>query len=253
MMSKDYFVDIITKAEILALENQKDFVRFEVKELERKSIDSKHLKELISHYMANALNDYEALKNYYKAAYEGYESIIQNTDSKFDERDRIDFISTMLISQYNTEAKNDIEKVLRKEFLKQMINLREIVVESYTLKLKAIGITKYLKSVGNKKKSLSATETAYMVYYLTESKCYKWINGSPAIADWAHFSSKHNVNKDNIRKGYNSLMKSSEIRLSSNRKNIIKNALNGLNVNYPESPAAIKLCETELNITRKSF
>lgn len=102
--------------------------------------------------------------------------------------------------------------------------------------------------------TLSALETAYLVYYLIKSKDYIPINGIPGELDWKHFSEMTNgKSPTNIRKSYNEINLKDDKRLKSSRTVKIAKVISYLKENLPQYGESILKAEQELHLAERNI
>lgn len=150
MIDKNYFKEIIVAAEKKASEDWEIDFNLEINSIKRKAIGDEHLKDLMSNYLADSINQYNAINNCYKASFEGYlDSVDLFKETEYSEVDRINFIARMLLGFYeeslNSSEINIESDLARYDLLQQLNNLDSIVYETYSLNLKNILFRKFIK------------------------------------------------------------------------------------------------------------
>ena len=110
------------------------------------------------------------------------------------------------------------------------------------------------KRVAGSNLVLSALETAYLIYYLVESREYIWINSIPGELDWEYFSKITNgKSPTNIRKSYNLISLKKEERLRPSRILKIEKVVTYIQNSLSQYKGALHLAEKELQIIEKKL
>lgn len=243
MITKKYFVDAIEAGEERALEAVNTVFKMEVNRIKKEALDEKHLKDLISQYMAKTMNRYSQQNNYYKNSYEAFTDLVELTTLKDNKKDRIDFIATMLISFYESKdyTEQDSERL---NFLDQLKNLENIVFETTLSRLKNKAFKTWLSSIETHS-DLTAKEIAYQEFYMRESKDYSGTNKTfkQIHEDFAKMNGGKNTK--NIETAYNEIQHDKSERLR-NHKKILK-VINHMTRHLPQYKKSIQLAEEEYN------
>ena len=172
----------IANSEKLVAEMISTDFAMDISSIRKKSLSHKHEKELVSIYSSNVLNSYEKVTNYYKESFEAFDELEKHLDIKASEsiRYREDFIAEMLFSMMNSEPDNPFDALKKEEILKELVDLENVVIETYTLKLKSMAVRNYLKNIESQYSQdldyFSATDIGLLEAYLRNSGDYKKAN-----------------------------------------------------------------------------
>ncbi len=227
-MTKREIINKISQGESKAKELVVISVKQELYQIEDDQLSKEHYTILLSHYFSSIISEFNNLNNYYKASFQQFEFLNRESKNKLINKDRVDFIATILKSYLDWITNDDDELLIKNEAVKQIENIEEIVFETYLLKLKSEWVKNTLRNLkpSYKKetveKNLSLKEVALLHIYNNEH--IENINNANEIAkSYGHASGQK------LLEHYNTYRYPTQRRNEDNKhkvKHLIKNIEN---------------------------
>lgn len=139
--SKEELVKLIVESEELAYRSASADFEFELSKIKDISgNDRKFQKELITELIREQKRKYRSKENVYKSAYDKYSHIHKATNIKLTKEGRIDFIAECLIA----DMEGSFNSPEKDHYFKQTENLRNVILNTYPLRIIAEIAKKYL-------------------------------------------------------------------------------------------------------------
>lgn len=177
VITKNEFIQKITKAEILAEETFEVSIHQDLFLIEKQKINEEHSNKLIIKYYADTINNYNNVTNLYKASNDQFAFLYNQANSKLTDEDRIDFIATVLFGYLTDidDKNNKYDVVETKEIFSQLKNIDTLIYETKLLELKVAVIKKYINDTENefKEKDNSSIENKNILVDETENDFLK--------------------------------------------------------------------------------
>lgn len=176
---------VIKRQEQLAEEIYKEDIRMTLFDLKRKSFEIGDYQKQLSNFLSSNINNYNNIRNIYKASNESFEYLNQKGD--LDNEERIDFIVTAIRGVLNGPENSKADAYRKRDILEQILDLENIVLETHLAKLKydisSLSTKEFIKILKdrNEKESLKDLFIDPNKYddFILKMKDYKIIIGEP--------------------------------------------------------------------------
>lgn len=149
-MDLKLLINQISNAEKLAKKDVLHSVEQDLFDIKKNMVDDNHHKELLSTYMANLINNYHNLKNFYKASNDQFDFFQTKTNQKLNDIDRYQLFISFVSDIINSKQNDNEHLELKKEVIEQVKNIENIAYNTHLLKLKSETMKAVIRKRANK-------------------------------------------------------------------------------------------------------